>query len=194
MLVLWLPVSFALSSFLVVEKQIGRPDALVLLGGSAEYVERASFTAALFQKGLADKIVITNDGKRGGWNAEEQRNPYFVERARASLIAAGVPPEALVILPDVTEGTDEEANIVLRFAKESNLNSLQLVTSPYHSRRALWIFESVRDRSGMHTTIGVTTDRGGDLDPSSYLWWGSIEGWNQVVSEYVKLAYFATAK
>ena len=191
---LWIPLSFALSSFLVVEKHVERPNAIVILGGSAEYVERTSLAASLFREGLADKIIVTNDGKKGGWNSEEQRNPYFVESARANLIASGVPPEALEVLPDVTDGTDEEAAVVLRFAETANLTSILLVTSPYHTRRALWIFETYRDRSGRVCSIGVTASRGGRLDPSSYLWWTSLDGWRLVVSEYAKMTYFWMAK
>ena len=191
---LWVPLSFALSSFLVVDKQFEKPAAIVVLGGSAEYVEPTFLAASLFHQGLADKIILTNDGKRGGWNTEEQRNPYFVERARASLIDRGVPPEALVILPDVTDGTADEAAVVLRFAEASNLTSLQLVTSSYHSRRALWIFDTHRDRSRIRCSIGVTSSRGGTLDPSSYIWWLSLEGWRLVVSEYTKMGYYAAAK
>lgn len=193
LVVLWVPLSWALSKFLVIEKPLDHPDAIVILGGSAEYVERTAFAASLFKQGGVQYVIITNDGQKGGWNQEEQRNPYFVERARANLLAEGVPPQAIVELPDVIDGTAEEAAVVLKFAAERSLPSFQLVTSAYHSRRALWIFESHRDKLGIVCSIGITTSRGGQFDPSSFMWFTSVEGWRMVGSEYLKMAYFLVA-
>ena len=194
LLALWVPVSWLLADFLVVEKPLENPDALVVLGGSAEYLERTAMASALFKQGKARYIVITNDGRQGGWNEKEQRNPYFVENARAALIASGISAEVLLTPTEVPNGTDEEAATVLRFAASRGFSSIQLVTSPYHTRRALMIFESNRADLGLSCAIGISTDRGGPLDPSSHIWWLSPTAVEIVVSEYAKMIYFWITK
>jgi uncharacterized SAM-binding protein YcdF (DUF218 family) len=190
LLPLWVPISWVLADFLVVESVMERPDALVVLGGSAEYVERTALAAHLFKQGRAGYVVLTDDGRRGGWNQEQQRNPFFVENARESLIASGVPAEAVLIPPKVTDGTDDEAVVVLQFAAGRGFTSIELITSAYHTRRASIIFESHRVRLGSSCAIGISATRGGELDPTSYVWWTSLDGLRTVTSEYAKLAYF----
>lgn len=186
----WLPASWLLGHLLVIDNPTDHTDALVVLGGSAEYIERSSKAAERFHQGAAPMIVLTNDGRRGGWNQEEQRNPFFVESAYARLVDGGVPREAIVILPDVTDSTHDEAAVVLNFATARNLNSIELVTSPYHTRRALYIFETYRGRIGSQCILGISSRRGGILDPASLIWWTSPTTLKLVASEYLKLSYF----
>ena len=47
------------------------------------YVERTRLAAESFVRGRAPVVLLTNDGQRGGWSKEEERNPLFVERAES---------------------------------------------------------------------------------------------------------------
>ena len=181
---LWAVVAPLLADLLIVEKQIDRPDAILVLGGGAAYIERTDFAAAQFAAGTAPRILLTNDGLQGGWDKTEQRNPYFWELAKRNLIARGVPAEAIVLLPEKVESTFDEAQLLSQKASELGLKSVLVVTSPHHTRRALRTFERA---AGDRIMIGVAAPPS-DLGP---FWWLKRRGLNRVALEYVKLAYYS---
>ncbi|HEY0385201.1 MAG TPA: YdcF family protein, partial [Pyrinomonadaceae bacterium] len=113
-------------------------DAIVVLSGSQAYVERTRRAAELFRAGRAAKIILTNDNQRGGWSVEEQRNTLFIERAATELKRAGVPEAAIELLPQTVSSTHEEALVLREYVEAHGLRSVLVVTSAYHSRRALW--------------------------------------------------------
>jgi uncharacterized SAM-binding protein YcdF (DUF218 family) len=63
-----------------------------------------------------------------------------------------------------------------------------VVTSAYHSRRALWIFRKVFSGTGID--IGLTAVAPGEQTPSPATWWLQLRGWRTVASEYPKLIYY----
>jgi uncharacterized SAM-binding protein YcdF (DUF218 family) len=184
--VIWIFLAPFLAENLIVEKPLERVDAILILGGSSTYIERTTKAAELFKKGIAPKILLTNDGLQGGWNTQEQRNPFFVERARWELINQGVPDEAIEILPETVEGTHDEAVRFEQAAREQNLKSVVLVTSAYHTRRALSTFEKVSPAM----QIGIQSPPTGWQTPPSSRWWLSARGWNVVAGEYLKIVYY----
>ena len=181
----WPLVAWAAARALVVKAATERADALVVLSGS--YVERTGRAAELFREGRAPLVILTNDGVRGGWLAAEQRNPLMYELATAELVRGGVPRERIVVLPQVVNSTYEEARAVRDYAAGEGIASVLLVTSAYHSRRALW---TMRHAAEGVTTIGVETTKGGDDTPSALLWWLRPSGWRNVAAEYPKFAYY----
>lgn len=186
----WISLSCLSASYLAVEKPIQSADAIFVLSGSDAYVERTAEAAKLFKEKTAPKIFLTNDGLKGGWDQEEQRNPYFVERARWELIGRGVPAEAIEILPTIVGGTIEEANLLIKVSAERNLNSLLLVTSTYHTRRTLWTFERIVSRNNSPLNVGIKFPSNENLIPSPFGWWLSVQGWQTVGAEYVKIVYY----
>jgi len=188
--VIWILLAPVLASFLIVEKPLERADAIFVLAGSAAYIERNQKAAALYKQGIAPKIFLTDDGSRGGWNNKEQRNPYYVERARWELIAQGVPENVIETLPGTVAGTDEEAELFVKTAREKKIKSVLLVTSAYHTRRALRTFEKVSADGDLKTEIGIRFAPVGRQTPSPFYWWLSPSGWNMVAGEYVKSFYY----
>ncbi len=186
----WIALSSMAASYLAVEKPLQSADAIFVLSGSDAYIERADEAAKLFKEQIAPKIFLTDDGLKGGWNQKEQRNPYFVERARWKLIAQGVPAEAIETLPVIVEGTNDEANLLVKVSAERNLKSLLLVTSAYHTRRTLWTFERVVSRSNSPLDIGIKFPPGEEKILSPFSWWLSIKGWKTVGAEYVKIVCY----
>lgn len=165
-----------------------RAGALVVLSGSANYVERVNLAAELFREGRAPKIVLTNDYQQSGWLSAEQRNPFFVERAQMELARAGVPAERVETLPRAVTSTYEEALLLREYAAEHDLHSILIVTSAYHSRRALWTFRRVFNGSGVE--IGLRAVAPGEQTPRPAAWWFYALGWRMVAGEYVKLIYY----
>lgn len=161
---------------------------ILVLGGSATFKERTEKAAELYQKGISAKILLTDDGGRAGWSRLEQRNPKFVELARQSLIEHGVPPESIEILPTTVEGTIDEARVFVEKARAENLQSVLLVTSAYHTRRALWTFTKISAET--NAAIGIESPPTGIQTPTPFFWWLQTSGWKLVAGEYVKSAYY----
>ncbi len=137
-----------------------RADAIVVLAGS--YRERIPAAAALYTKGAAPLIILTNDGVRGGWSRKHQRNLYQVERAEELLVDAGVPRERIVKLPFHGSGTVYDALAVRRYARTHSMTKLLLVTSDFHVKRTLWTFRCVlRDRPLEISVNGVVSKGSG---------------------------------
>ena len=185
----WTLVAWGAARALVVSgAEVDRADAVVVLGGSAAYRERARHAAELYRQGRAPKIILTDDGERGGWSREERRNPFFVERAARELRDAGVPAERIEIVPGVVASTHEEALRLRDFAAARGLRSLLVVTSPYHSRRALWTLRRAFEGSGVEVSVSPCAGGAGEAAPLT--WWLRPGGWGAVGGEYVKLAYY----
>ena len=184
----WWLAAWAAAHALVAGAELERADALVVLGGSASYVERTRRAAELFKEGRAPRVILTDDGERGGWSSSEQRNPFFVERAAEELRGAGVPDECIEVLPRQLSSTHEEAEALRAHASQRGYTSLLVVTSAYHSRRARWTWRRVFEGSGI--TFGLEAVAPGTESPRFATWWFYPSGWRQVAGEYVKLAYY----
>lgn len=184
----WSLTAWAAARALVVGAEMERADALVVLGGSSAYVERTRRAAELFGEGRAPRVILTDDGQRGGWSSAEQRNPFFVERAAEELRRAGVPAASIEVLPRQLSSTHEEAEALRDHAAARGYKSLLVVTSAYHSRRARWTLRHVFDGSGV--AVGLDAAGPGAQTPRFATWWLSPGGWRQVAGEYVKMGYY----
>lgn len=188
LLAAWPPVAWMAARALSVEADLAHADAIVVFGGSATYVERTREAARLFHQGRAPKIILTNDGRRGGWSNELERNPFFIERAAQELQRAGVPAENIESLSPIVSSTYDEALLLRDYAQQRGLRSLLFVTSAYHSRRALWTIKRVFDGSGIE--VGLMSPAAGWQTPRFATWWLHLKGWKMIGSEYVKLIYY----
>lgn len=188
LLLVWPLLAWAAARALVVHAELPQADALVVLAGSATYVERTQLAAELYRAGRAPLVLLTDDNERGGWSSAEQRNPFFVERAVNELVGAGVPRERIAVLPQPGGSTYDEAHALRAYATTHNLRALLVVTSAYHSRRALWTLRRVCAGSGIE--IGLVPVAPGAQTPAPAGWWLERRGWQFVAGEYVKLLYY----
>jgi uncharacterized SAM-binding protein YcdF (DUF218 family) len=185
-LALWWLLAWGLARALITSAPLGHADAILVLSGSASYVERTRHAALLYRNHVAPTILLTDDRLKGGWSTREQRNLYTVERSLGELQANGVPPSAVIVLPDPVSNTHDEALAALRYADRNSLRSLLVVTSAYHSRRALWTFR--RELGNREVVVGIDPAAPGQQTPAPLTWWWSRRGWRDVAGEYVKLA------
>jgi uncharacterized SAM-binding protein YcdF (DUF218 family) len=184
----WPVAAWAAARLLITEAPLAKADAIVVLGGSANYKERTHEAARLLLDGRSQRILITNDNMRGPWSSAEQRNLFYYERAFEELKNAGVPEERVELLPEPVAGTHEEAELVRQYAASHKFQSVLIVTSAYHSRRALWTFSRVfRDTS---TQIGLVSAPAEVETPRPATWWLTRRGWRLVPTEYVKMIYY----
>ncbi|MBD0326054.1 MAG: YdcF family protein [Pyrinomonadaceae bacterium] len=186
--VAWPLIAWVGARALMVEVNVEQPQAIIVLSGSSAYVERTRTAAQLFADGGAPKIILTNDGEAAGWSSDEQRNPFFSELATAELVRAGVPAENIEHVPQTVSSTYDEAVAVRDYATARGVRSLLIVTSAYHSRRALWAWR--RAFSGSGVQLGIKIAPVGAETPSPCIWWLQPRGWRNVAAEYPKLIYY----
>lgn len=184
----WPLVAWAAARALVETAGTARADALVVLSGSAAYVERSRRAAELYHARRAPRVVLTNDNQRGGWSEALRTNPLFVERAREELLRAGVPADSIEVLPEAVAGTHDEAVAARAYAARAGARSLLFVTSAYHTRRALWTLRRAFRGSGVE--VGVEAAEEGAQTPPAATWWLYRRGWEAVAPEYPKLLYY----
>ena len=188
LLVVWSLVAYTGARWLVVEAPLAHADAIVVLSGSSTYLERTQKAAALFKEGRSPKIILTNDNQQGGWSSMEQRNPFFYERATNELTRAGVPQSAIEVIPEPVHSTRDEAARLRSYSDTKGLHSLIVVTSAYHSRRALRTFRTVFATS--RVAIGIEHPPTGLQTPRAAIWWLYPRGWLMVPNEYLKMVYY----
>ena len=184
----WPLIAWVAARALIVEVNLEQPQAIVILSGSSAYVERTQTAAQLFASLGAPKIILTNDGEQSGWSSAEQRNPLFNELSLAELIRMGVPAEKIELIPQMVSNTYDEARAVRDYAVARGLRSLLIVTSAYHSRRALWTWQ--RAFSGSGVALGIKVAPVGSQTPAPFVWWLQRRGWRAVAAEYPKLIYY----
>ena len=131
------------------------------------------------------KIILTNDNLKSGWSEAEQRNPFYYERAKQELIQSGVPEQNIEVLMDPILGTYHEVCVIKLYCETHNIHSIVVVTSGYHSRRALFTLRKVF--SGSETEVGMDPVAAGIDTPSPATWWYKSFGWQVVGQEYGKL-------
>jgi uncharacterized SAM-binding protein YcdF (DUF218 family) len=185
----WFLLAWVAANALVVSADLPAADAIVVLSGSSTYVERTRKAAELYRQGRAPLVILTDDQTRGGWSSALQTNPYFVERAHEELTKQGVPPDRIRVAPGVAASTHDEALILRDYAASHGLRSVLIVTSAYHSRRALRTLRQAFN--GTETTVGIAPAPTGAQTPSPLSWWLHVEGWRSVAGEYVKLVYYS---
>ena len=109
--------------FLSVDSGKVSADVIVVLGGGSH--ERPERAAELFKQHAAPRIIITGEGDDG--------------INRQILISDGVPAGAIQIEAKSTT-TRENAEFTIKLLRGEKVHSAILVTSWYHSRRALKTF------------------------------------------------------
>jgi uncharacterized SAM-binding protein YcdF (DUF218 family) len=143
---------------LIVEDQLEKSDAIVVLSDDNFYADRATRAAELFRQGLAPVVVASGIRLRPYAGISELMTHDLVER--------GVPKDRVVTFPQDADSTREEAEALRRLAQEKNWKSVIVVTSNYHTRRARYIFGKIFANS---VAVRIASARDGDYDPAH--WW-----------------------
>jgi len=184
---LWL-AAWLSARWLIVSAPLDHADAIVVLSGSSTLSERTQHAARLYSQHRSKRILLTTDNRQGGWSAAEQRNPYFDEIAVKELSRLGVPSQNVEVVRPPVDSTWDEALLISQYSKTHNLRSILIVTSSYHSRRALWSFRTLF--RGGNTQVGLDPVETGIQTPPPATWWLHARGWQLVVVEYLKLIYY----
>ncbi len=133
--------------WLVVSVPMAHADALIVLGGEPQ--ARPTEAARLYRDGVAPKVFVTGVGD--------------CARNRQILIAEGVPQSVITVEPKATT-TFANATLLKPLLEAAHVRRALIVTSPFHTRRALGTFRKVMPG----ITFGVTD--------ASIGWWKRQEG------------------
>ena len=175
--------------WLVKEDLPPHADALVILMGS--YPERVLQAFDLYHDGRADRIIIVEESM-GPYQILEERGVRVEtnsEQAVRSLIALGVSADSIALLPGDARSTLNEATAVRDYLREKpGLDTLILVSSPAHMRRAELIFKYSLGDLPVPVTVGCSPSSYSGFNPDK--WWRRKEDIQYVMSEYLKICSF----
>lgn len=149
---------------LVVSVPMSHADAIVVLGG--EPLARPLEAARLYKEGVAPRVFVTGSGD--------------ASKCKRVLMEAGVPAKAIT-LENKSTTTYANATLLKPFLEEAKVRSALIVTSPFHTRRALATFRKVIPS----VTFGVTD--------ASIGWWSRPEGRGDL-NRFVWLEFLKTAE
>jgi uncharacterized SAM-binding protein YcdF (DUF218 family) len=167
----------ALGDFLVVRDPAVPVDAVIAISGDGTG-ERVKTASALVLDGYARWLIVsgsTGGAAPGGATAEMVR----------VAIHEGISRERILI-DDQSVGTSDNARHSAALMQANSLHQAILVTSPYHTRRASWIFRleflprrlEVRTIAAQNSFFDVRQ------------WWTRPGDRDLVIREYMKLAGF----
>jgi uncharacterized SAM-binding protein YcdF (DUF218 family) len=134
----------SLGSFLISQDQPQQSDIIVVLMGSGP--DRMLGAVDLYKAGYADHIVMARNMVRGYDLVVSQgvKIPHDSDIVREVAVQLGVPAEKITVLPGDALSTQDEAVVVREYLRgETDINSLIIVTSKFHSGRAKKIFVKV---------------------------------------------------
>jgi len=139
------------SRWLVVSVPMDHADALIVLGG--EPLARPKEAARLYAAGVAPRVFVTGIGD--------------AEQNRRVLLESGVPAYAITVEPSAFS-TFTNVLFLKPLLASAHVKSALLVTSPFHTRRALATFRKVIPG----VSFGITD--------ASIGWWNRPEGLGDV--------------
>jgi hypothetical protein len=163
-------------------------DAILVMSGAPVYEERLRHAATVYAAGRGHWVIISNDGLLRHWSRELQRNLSSVDVGVATLQGSGVPRERILVLPGLVASTRDEAMAAVAFAELRGISTINVVTSPYHTRRTVWVMG--RATRGRGIVVGSDPVPLLDSTPRPETWWLHASGWRMVALEFVKLPYY----
>ena len=163
---------------LVVDVPLAEPDAILVLG-SHEW-ERLPAAADLARQSPSALLFMSQP------RSVTIHNCHDCAHRADRLIAAGVAPARIVMLPDKVSNTRDEAAAARAECARRGIRRLLVVTSPYHTRRAWRIFR--REFTGAPVTLGVAAAR--DYSPARPGgWWKAAYDRAYVRYEWAAIVY-----
>jgi len=163
---------------LVLSVPVDAPDAIVSLGSHEwERLPQAADAAARYPSAL---VVLTQPREVTVYNCHDCA--HRVDR----LVAAGVAASRVRMLALTHDTTWGEADACRRFAAQTPIRRVLLVTSPYHTRRALAVFRDALAGTGIE--VGVEPAVYAKARPA--LWFTSAEDSWYVAYEWAALVYY----
>jgi uncharacterized SAM-binding protein YcdF (DUF218 family) len=125
-IVLVIVIPVVISLYLSPQDELQKADAIVVISGG-DTDARISEGVHMYLQKWSDKIIFSGAAASG-----DVSNALSMKRIA---IADGIPAENIII-EENSKTTSENAQFTADILKQMNANSIILVTSPYHQRRA----------------------------------------------------------
>ena len=179
-----------LGQWLVAEDELQESDMIVVLTGSV--IDRIPHAVDIYNEGYSYKLVIVSCYNFDYDIFIEKGLEVPLGKAQINKMAAidlGVPEENILILEGNAKSTKDEALIIREYIKNNReIESIILVASKYHSRRAKKIFTKALSYLDREISIYSSPSKYDSFNASQ--WWKDREDIKWVISEYLKLAHF----
>lgn len=184
-ILLWavrIPILRGMGSFLVTEDPLTHVDEVFVLGGSA--VDRGEEAARLYKQGISSRFATTGSQVPGdlstlGIDLTES------DMTKLVMVHHGVPDTMITSFKQGTS-TREEAEALLSVALQDHADTVMVVSSAFHLRRARFVFKDRFAQAGITVLFHGANDLAFDKDN----WWRDESGLMMVYNEYVKLVYY----
>lgn len=160
-----------LGYYLAPQDELTKADAIVVISGDEG--QRLTSALELYRDGWADLLIFSGAARDPG-------SPSNAETMRRQAEKNGVDPNDILI-EEGSRNTRENAQNVTELLRERDLDSIILVTSPYHQRRAHLEFTWADD------DVTIINYSAKDEDWRRSQWWISPRGWYLTVSESTKI-------
>ncbi len=168
-----------IGDYLVVKDDLQRTDLIAAVSGP-EY--RIIYAAELYTRGLGGYLFFTGGFSEGNNRVEASWSQYVAT-------THGVPSEVIAIDETAVLTTHDEAVLLKNYIDthpDSNIKTVTVVTDPYHSRRARWIYQKVLGEDIHVIMAPVPRNRTG----FAKYWWTDAKSRQLVWQEYVKLVFY----
>lgn len=159
-----------------------RSDYVLVLNGDEN--TRPFAAAALVKAGLARKVIVTTCARYP--DQEDGLSLPADEVTRQVLLRRGVPEAEILVLDRMVDSTFHEAQALADFLDREPGVRVTIVTNPFHTRRARWIFaHALGPRAGQLAFVSAPLE---DLPLDR--WWTTSVGRESVPAEYMRLLYY----
>ncbi|MCC6442790.1 MAG: YdcF family protein [Armatimonadetes bacterium] len=156
---------------LIVTHPLEKADIIIALSGESSG-EREAHAADIWKAGYAPRILVA--GCRIAWKTNE------AECMKRHLLELGI-PESAILMEKEGENTVQQATNIQKRIEPLGAESLILVTSPYHTRRALRLFRDVFGPEYRIISSPVQASRFRIEE-----WWTRSYDTRMVMSEFIK--------
>jgi len=179
------PILRRVGAYLVdTDTTLNRNDVIFVLNGGIN--TRPFYAAELYDQGKAPRVAIAQSESSPAVELGLLENT--TDTAVKIMIMEGVVADNLYLLSakQPVTSTFDEAAALRRYMIERNYDTVLLITSAMHTRRARWIFE--KELAGLDIHMQVAGAPHATFDASN--WWTVENGLIFVNNEYIKLFFY----
>lgn len=174
--------------WLVVSQNPIQADAIVVLMGGVN--ERIPEAVDLYKAGYAPLLIFPDDYEENPPLILPDGSQLHNDAAKARHLSSrfNIPDSVITIVKGPALNTQAEAEIVAAWlVNHPATDTILLVSSSYHMRRASFIFRNAFATRELDITIISIPSRHTTFDPEN--WWQTPADRNIVFYEYLKIAY-----
>jgi uncharacterized SAM-binding protein YcdF (DUF218 family) len=164
--------------------ELPRPAEYVMVLNGGENT-RPFVAAVLLNAGLARHVLVAKVAPPP--ETIGRVLPPSQEISRQVLLHRGVADHDIIILPAAAATTYDEAVALAAFLEDRPNTRVLIVTNDCHTRRSRWAFaRALGDRMAQVSLVSAPSD-----DVAADCWWRDERGFVTIVTEYLKLAFYA---